>query len=109
MGRSVLGEFEHQVMLTLIRLSGESYSVDLVGELEARTGREFVVSAVFVALARLEEKGLLRSRMVTPDAGQGGHARRYFAVTEQGMEALRESRRTYLSLWDGIEPLLDKG
>lgn len=109
MARGGLGEFEHQVMLTLLRLGGESYSVDLVGELETRTGREFVVSAVFVALARLEEKGLLRSRMVAPGHADGGHARRYFALTEAGMDALRESRRAYLSLWEGLEPLLDRG
>jgi PadR family transcriptional regulator len=109
MGRGSLGEFEHQVMLTLLRHGSESYSVDVVAELEARTGREYAVSAVFVALARMEEKGLLLSRMVAPAPDEGGHARRYFALTRAGMSALRESRRAYLALWEGFEPVLDEG
>ena len=31
MGRIALGEFEHQVLLTILRLGGESYSVPIVG------------------------------------------------------------------------------
>ena len=109
MGRGSLGELEHQVMLTLLRRGGESYSVDVVAELEARTGREHLVSAIFVVLGRLTEKRLLSSRMVDPTPGEGGHARRYFAVTDAGIQALRESRRNYLSLWEGVEPILDEG
>jgi len=107
MGRGTLGEFEHQVMLTLLRHGAESYSVDVVAELEDATGRDHAVSAVFVSLSRLEQKGLVSSRMVEPGS-DGGHPRRYFRLTEAGLAALRESRRLYLALWSGVEPLLDE-
>lgn len=109
MGRGTLGELEHQVMLTLLRQGGESYSADVVAELEACTGREYVVSAIFVVLGRLEAKDLLSSRMREPTPEEGGHARRYFALTDAGLAALRESRRNYLSLWEGFELRLDQG
>lgn len=108
MPKSVLGEFEHQVLLAILRRGSESYSVEIVLELEESTGREVATAAVFVALQRLRTKGLLVDRMVRPSDDGGGHARRYFRLTDQAMGALRASRRSYLSLWDGVESLLDK-
>ena len=37
MGRETLGNFEHQILLTVLRLGGEAYSVPIVVELEERT------------------------------------------------------------------------
>lgn len=107
MGHQTLGEFEHQVLLTILRLGREGYSVSIVRELEARTGKEASTSSVFVALRRLEAKALLSSRLVPPDESGVPHPRRYFALTEAAVEPLRESRRAYLRLWDGLEPVLD--
>ena len=64
MGREALGEFEHPVLLTILRLEAESYSVPIVLELEDRTGKNVAPAAVHIALTRLEQKGLLRSRLV---------------------------------------------
>ena len=60
MSRETLGEFEHKVMLAILRLGGEAYSVSIVEELEERTDREVAQAAVFIVLRRLEEKGLLK-------------------------------------------------
>jgi DNA-binding PadR family transcriptional regulator len=107
MPRDVLGEFEHQVLLAILRRGSESYSVDIVLELEKRTGREVATAAVYVALRRLRDKGLLESRMVEPGV-EGGHSRRYFSLTPLALDALRGSRQSLLSLWDGVESLLDE-
>jgi len=107
MGRSALGEFEHQVLLTILRLGKEAYSVSIVTELEARTGREAATSAVYIALRRLESKGLLVSRLESPEESGEPYPRRYFALTDAALEPLKEARRSYLSLWEGLEPQLD--
>jgi len=107
MAREALGEFENHVLLAILRRGSESYSVDIVLELEQRTGREVSTAAVYVALRRLGDKGLLKSRMVEPGPG-GGHVRRYFRLTPLALEALREFRGSLLSLWDGVELLLDE-
>jgi DNA-binding PadR family transcriptional regulator len=107
MGRTGLGEFEHQVLLVILRLGREAYSIPIGNELEERTGREAATSAVYVALRRLEKKGLLSSRLESPaDSGQP-YPRRYFALTEAAVEPLKEARRSMLNLWDGLEPVLD--
>lgn len=107
MGRSSLGEFEHQVLLAILRLGREAYSVSIVSELEERTGREAATSAVYVALRRLEKKGLLTSRLETPEQSGEPYPRRYFALTDAALAPLKESRRALLELWDGLEPVLD--
>ena len=67
MARTTLGEFEQQVLLVILRLGREAYSVPIVAELEERTGREVATSAVYVALRRLEKKSLLTSRLESPE------------------------------------------
>ncbi len=108
MGRDVLGEFEHQVLLAILRLDGEAYSVPIVVELEGRTGKEVAPAAVYIALRRLEQRGLLDSRMQHPEGGEGGRTRRYFKLRTEALEKLRESRRVLASLWEGIEEALEE-
>jgi DNA-binding PadR family transcriptional regulator len=102
-----LGEFEQLVLLTILRLGREAYSVSIVAEIEDRTERDVATAAVYVALRRLEKKGLLTSRLESPDESGEPHPRRYFALTEAALEPLKAARRSMLSLWDGLEPVLD--
>lgn len=107
MGRDALGEFEHQILLAILQQGGESYSVPIVIELETRAGREVTQAAVFIVLRRLEQKGLLRSRLEEPGEGSA-HARRYFLITPLGMRRLRESRQVLLRMWEGLDTALDE-
>ena len=106
MSRDALGDLEHQVLLAALRLEGEAYSVSVVLEIEERTHRSPAQSAVFIALRRLEEKGLLRSSLEKRDE-EPGRARRYFQITPAGRERLREMRESLLGLWEGIAAELD--
>ncbi len=108
MARDSLGEFEHLVMLAILRLGGEAYSVTLVRELEERTQREVSQAAVFIVLSRLEKKGLLESRMAEHEAGANGRVRRYFAPTPAGLQRIRQSRRALVRLWEGLDATLDE-
>jgi DNA-binding PadR family transcriptional regulator len=102
-----LGEFEHLVMLAVLRLGDEAYAIPIREEIEARTGRSIARGALYTALERLETKRCLRSRMSAPLAERGGRARRYFTVTSTGLAAIRASRRSLLSLWQGLEGRLE--
>jgi len=108
MTRRGLGEFEQQVMLTILRLGGEAYSVPMVLEMESLGGRSVSQAAVFIALRRLEEKGLVASRMEDPSDTESGRARRYFRVNDEGLALLRESRRTMARFWEGVGPGLEE-
>ena len=106
MGRTTLGDLEHQVLLATLRLRPAAYSVSVVTEITEQTGREVAQSAVFIALRRLEEKGLLHSRVEENVAGKS-RVRRYFEPTPAGLERLRETRRALVRLWNGITVELD--
>ena len=98
-----LQHFELHVLLAMLRHGGETYSVPLVIELEKRTGRSVSPAAVFIALRRLEKKGLVASRMDEPDSGR---VRRYFKVTKPGLALVKATRDEHTRLWQGLTRVL---
>ena len=48
------------------------------------------MAAIYIVLRRLEEKGFVASTLREAGTG-GGRDRRYFAVTELGLERLRRA------------------
>ena len=108
MARATLGEFEHQVLLSILRLGGDAYSVPVVLELEKTTGREVAQAAVFIALRRLEKKGHLTSRMDDHAVAQTGRVRRYFELTPSALAQMRDSRQAFVRLWEGVDSILDE-
>jgi DNA-binding PadR family transcriptional regulator len=103
MGRDLLGELEHQVLLAVLRLDEEAYTAPIVTELGERTGRPTTLAAVYIVLRRLEEKGLVRSEL--REAEGGSRERRYFRVTSEGVERVLDARASYERLWEGLEGL----
>ena len=103
--RVFLGEFEHLVLATALRLAG-GYGAELVRDLEERTGRQVQGGALYVTLDRLERKGYLVSRMGDPDPKRGGRPKRFVEVTPEGVRALAEHRDALLRAWDGLEATL---
>jgi DNA-binding PadR family transcriptional regulator len=102
-----LGEFEHVVLLAILRLGDNAYAIPIREEIEERTGRTVARGALYTALERLESKRCLRSRMSDPLPERGGRSRRYFTVTPAGMAAIRTSRRSSLKMWQGLESRLE--
>jgi DNA-binding PadR family transcriptional regulator len=97
-----LGELEQMVLLAIVRLGRDSYGTPIVDELARHTRRPILRPSVYLALKRLEAKGLIRSRLGEPEARRGGRARRHFEPAAAGLKALRESQRTLNSLWNGV-------
>ena len=104
MKRVYLGEFEEIVLLTVAVLGSGAYGVSITDELESQTGRSVSISAVHAALHRLEEKGMLTSRMGDATAERGGRRKRLFSVTILGTRTLQEIRTMRNNLWDSISP-----
>ena len=108
MTRSALGEFEHQVLLAMLQLEGKAYSAPIVIQIEERVGKTVAPAAVYIALRRLEERGLLLSSKQEAAPNEGGRGKRMFEITPAAMEKLRESRRGLESLWEGLDPLFQE-
>lgn len=102
----VLGEFEQIVMLALLRLGSDAYGATICSEIERRSGRGVSVSAVHTTLERLEQKGLVKSRIGEPTPQRGGKRKRHYEMAALGLKALQASYRSLRSMADGIEHLL---
>ncbi len=106
--KDVLGEFEHHVMLGALRLGDGAFTAAIVLELERRIEREVAPAAVYIALRRLEDQGLVASEYRRGDEGDA-RERRYFRVTPAGLTQLRASRWRFERLWAGLGPQLRGG
>jgi PadR family transcriptional regulator PadR len=101
-----IGEFEQLVLLTLLQLDDHGYALPLRERLSEVAGRKVSRGALYRTLDRLEHKGYLEWELEDSTPVRGGHPRRRFTVTRQGVAALRASRETLLRLWDGLEEVL---
>jgi DNA-binding PadR family transcriptional regulator len=106
--RTALGDVEHFVLIALLHLGGESYSVQIMNEIRRRTGRDVAKAAVYIALRRLEEKRLLVSRLGDATPERGGRAKRHFKLTKAGAKQLRDAREAFVQMWAGAEHLVPK-
>jgi DNA-binding PadR family transcriptional regulator len=106
--RAALGDVEHFVLIALLHLDGESYSVRIMDEIRRRTGREVAKAAVYIALRRLEEKRLLVSHLGEATPERGGRAKRYFKLTKAGAKQLKDARQAFVQMWAGAEHLVQR-
>ena len=103
MGRGdYLGEFEHIVLLALMRLGNDAYGVTVRREIEERTKRAVSIGAIYATLDRLETKGLVRSYTGEPTAARGGRAKRHFQVTRRGVVAVNRTHDALRNMSDGL-------
>jgi len=106
--QQTIGEFEQMILLAILQRKEDAYGVTIHEEIARHTPRPVARGAVYMTLDRLEKKGLLKSTLSDPTAERGGRAKRCYLLTKSAVQALKASRRTLLSLWNGLEPLLEK-
>jgi DNA-binding PadR family transcriptional regulator len=96
-----LGEFEHLVLLAVLRLGTDAYGMRVRREIADRTGRDVSIGAVYATLDRLADKGLVTSTLHDPTPERGGRAKRSFQLTGAGAEAVNRARQDLASMQEG--------
>jgi len=97
-----LGEFEELVLLTVASLVNEAYSVGICDDLTKQTKRKVKLGVVHAVLNRLEEKGLVKSKLGEATQTRGGKRKRYYTLTAPGKTALVKARDMREQLWERI-------
>lgn len=97
-----LGEFEELVLLTIASLVNDAYSVSIADALKKTTKRNVKLGVVHAVLNRLEEKGLLKSKIGEATKMRGGKRKRYYHITSAGKSALVRSKEWRDELWSKI-------
>lgn len=103
----MLGEFEHLVLLAVLRLGDDAYGAAIRREIEERAGRELSISATYVTLERLEAKGFLKSWIGEPTTLRGGRRRKHFTLRPAGRKALAHAVRMFRVMAEGLEDQLE--
>jgi len=98
----VLGTFEQAVLLAILRLADRAYGREVVREIETRLGREVAAGAVHATLERLENKGLVTSKLGSGTPIRAGRPRRYYRLEPAGVSALNDARAAVDELWRGL-------
>ena len=101
-GRDYLGEFEHIVLLALLRLDDEAYGVTVRREIQARIKRDVSIGAVYATLDRLQAKGYVNSFHGDPTPERGGRSKRFFRVTGKGNAAVSRTHRALEMMTEGL-------
>ena len=109
MPQANLGEFEQLLLLAVLRLGPNAFGAEIARELESRARRSVSRGALYTSLDRLEDKGLLRWKVVPGTPDRGGLPRRHYAVTSAGLAALRTARDTLRRMWQGLDAVLKEG
>lgn len=97
-----LGEFEHIVLVSVLRLGDGAHGALIRREIETVTGRSPAIGAVHATLERLERKGFVTSWIGEPTAERGGKAKRHFKIEATGASALKQTRTTLERLHAGL-------
>lgn len=103
---SYLGEFEQLILFSVVQLEDDAYGIAIRENIEARTGRVVSSGAIYTALGRLEERGLVRSETRAGPAGKAGRPRRHYAIEPSGARALMQSWETMQAAAGGLIPCL---
>jgi len=99
----ILGAFEQAVLLAIVRLGEDAYGRAVLKEVQVRLDRDVAAGAVHATLDRLENKGLVGSRLGTGTPIRSGRPRRFYRLRPRGFRALNETRAAVESLWRGLD------
>jgi DNA-binding PadR family transcriptional regulator len=103
-----LGEFEQAILFSLLELEEDhAYGVRIRETIEDRTGRAISSGAVYTALDRMEDRGLVESSMGEPTANRGGRRKRMYRLKPEGAETLLRSVRRFQQMSAGLLPRLE--
>lgn len=98
--RGHLGEFEHLLLLAILRLEPGAYGAAIRKSLRERAGRKASLGAIYATVRRMAAKGLVA--VEDAPSPRGGRPRRYVRLTPEGMEALRRAESSLERMRDGL-------
>lgn len=106
-GTDLPGEFEQLVLLAILQHRDDGYAILIRREIEDVTERPVSRGALYRTLDRLCHKGLVIWELEEASGERGGNPRKRFAVTPDGLDALRRFRSVFSRMSAGLEDLLE--
>ncbi len=96
-----LGQFEQLLLTAILTLRDDANGVSIHAKAaELAHPKDVSLGAIYVTLDRMEDKGLVSSRLSDPTPERGGRAKRCYQLEALGERALQESAATAKRIWD---------
>ncbi len=102
MSRPYLGDFEHLVLLAVMRLADAGYGLAIRNEIIERTSREISTGAVYTTLDRLERKGLVASTIEQGTLARDNRIRRRYEITRAGRASVNAAQSDVRAMSRGL-------
>jgi PadR family transcriptional regulator PadR len=96
---ALLTKLEELFMLALFPNDGPASLMDIREYLLDKSGKDWAIASLYIALDKLKKKGFVRSFKGEPKQVRGGKALRYYLLTERGIQALDEAWKMQESMW----------
>jgi len=96
---------EELILLSVWKLQKEAYGLEIRNHLSELSGQDLSVGAVYVPLKRLKKRGYLESWDSEPTEERGGRSKRFFKLTQKGVNALQKVRMVQESAWSDLPDL----
>lgn len=103
MGREgYLGEFEHLVLLAILRRGGDASGVTIRDEIVQNAQRAVSFGAVYSTLRRLAARDLICGILGEAEPVRGGRAKKFYTLTPDGRQVLHRSQERLRRMSDGL-------
>jgi len=97
-----LGEFEELVLLMVAAHHDKAYGVLILESLEKKLDKKVNISAIHVALKRLEKKGFVTSRFGGITTDRGGRRKKFYVISALGKSMLDKQYALRTSIYQEI-------
>jgi PadR family transcriptional regulator PadR len=97
-----LSRQEELMLLVILKLRGGAYGVPVREEISKLTDKYWSIGAVYDILDRLTRKGLVTVSISEPIKARGGKSRRYYGITNRGIQSLEEARALLNKTWAAV-------
>ena len=94
-----LGALEEFVLLLILVMNKEVYSVTLAEEYHRQTEKSISLPAIHTVLRQLEKKGYVESAVGGATSVRGGRSKRIYNLTALGYRIIKEVHQERNRLW----------
>jgi DNA-binding PadR family transcriptional regulator len=106
---TILTKLEELFMLAIFHHKGPANLMDIRKYLLDKTGKDWAIASLYIALDKLKKQGFVESYKGKPKPRRGGKALRYYLMTESGTRALEKAWSMQAGMWkDFISALVKR-
>jgi PadR family transcriptional regulator PadR len=104
----MLTKFEEQILMTVWKLEGKGYGVNIFQHLNEVNEKRITLGVVYDILERLGKKGWVMTHLGEPTPVRGGMRKKYYSITKRGIEELVKERKIYEKIMEGFDSLFQQ-